>query len=115
MWISTFVTGLTLRGMIAPFVLGGPINRCAFETHVEKVLVPELRSGDIVIMDKLSSRKGPGVRQRIEAAGAEIRFLPSYIRRRTGDAPPGQRRLDARPARRPETTVDRTCGNRSGC
>ena len=38
--------------MIASFGLDGPIDRRAFETHVEKVLVPELRSGDIVIMDK---------------------------------------------------------------
>ena len=75
---STFVAGLTLRGMIAPFVLDRPINRVAFETYVEKVLVPELRPGDIVIMDNLSSHKGAGVRQTIEAAGAELRFLPPY-------------------------------------
>ena len=75
---STFVAGLTLRGMIAPFVLDRPINRVAFETYVEKVLVPELRPGDIVVMDNLSSHKGPGVRHRIEAAGAEILFLPPY-------------------------------------
>ena len=75
---STFVAGLTVRGMIAPFVLDRPINRAAFETYVEKVLVPELRIGDIVVMDNLSSHKGAGVRQRIEAASAEIRFLPPY-------------------------------------
>ena len=75
---STFVAGLTLRGMIAPFVLDGPINRLAFETYVEKVLVPELCTGDIVIMDNLSSHKGAGVRERIEAAGAELLFLPPY-------------------------------------
>ena len=39
---------------------------------------PSSVSGDIVVMDNLSSHKGPGVRQRIEAAGAEIRFLPPY-------------------------------------
>ena len=75
---STFVAGLTLRGMIAPFVLDRPINRVAFETYVEKALVPELRPGDIVVMDNLSSHKGAGVRQTIEAAGAEFRFLPPY-------------------------------------
>ena len=48
---TTFVGGLTLRGFIAPFVLDGPINRVAFETYVEKVLAPELREGDTVIMD----------------------------------------------------------------
>ena len=75
---STFVAGLTLRGMIAPFVLDGPINRLSFQTYVEKVLVPELRTGDIVIMDNLSSHKGARVRESIEAAGAELLFLPPY-------------------------------------
>ena len=75
---TTFVAGLTLRGMIAPFVLDGPINREAFETYVEKVLVPDLRSGDIVIMDNLSSHKGSQVREMIETAGARLLFLPPY-------------------------------------
>lgn len=75
---TTFVGALTLRGMIAPFVLSGPINRDAFETYVEKVLLPELRPGDVVVMDNLSSHKGPAVRAMIEAAGAELRFLPPY-------------------------------------
>jgi len=44
--------------------LDGPINRDAFETYVVKVLIPELRQGDIVVMDNLSSHKGPRVRQK---------------------------------------------------
>jgi transposase len=75
---TTFVGGLTLRGMVAPFVLDGPINRVAFETYVEKVLLPELRPGDIVVMDNLSSHKGPRVREMIRAVGAELLFLPPY-------------------------------------
>jgi transposase len=75
---TTFVGALTLRGFIAPFVLDGPINRDAFETYVAKVLVPDLRRGDIVVMDNLSSHKGPRVREMIEAAGAELRDLPPY-------------------------------------
>lgn len=75
---TTFVAGLRTNGIAAPFVLDGPINRIAFETYVEKVLVPELGPGDIVIMDNLSSHKGPKVRQMIEAASATLRFLPPY-------------------------------------
>jgi transposase len=75
---TTFVAGLTLRGMTAPFVLSGPINRDAFEAYVEKVLVPELRPGDIVVMDNLSSHKGARTRALIEAAGAGLHFLPPY-------------------------------------
>ena len=75
---TTFAGALTTRGFIAPWVLDGPINREAFETYIAKVLVPELRRGDIVIMDNLSSHKGPRVREMIEAAGAELRYLPPY-------------------------------------
>ncbi len=59
-------------------MLDGPINRDAFETYVAKVLIPKSRPGDIVVMDNLSSHKGPRVRQMIEAAGAELRYLPPY-------------------------------------
>ncbi len=75
---TTFVAGLRRDGIVAPFVLDGPINRDAFETYVAQVLVPELRAGDIVIMDNLSSHKGPLVRELIEAAGASLLYLPPY-------------------------------------
>ena len=75
---STVIAGLTLRGMTAPCVLDGPMNRDAFVTYVERVLVPELRAGDVVILDHLPSHKGPRVRNRIHAAGAELVFLPPY-------------------------------------
>jgi transposase len=64
--------------MIAPFVLDGPSNRIAFETYVEKALVPELGPGDIVVMDNLSSHKGPRVAGMIEAASARLLYLPPY-------------------------------------
>lgn len=75
---TTFVAGLSLRGMVAPFVLDGPINRAAFEIYVAKVLVPTLRPGDVVIMDNLSSHKGQTVKDLIEDAGARLLFLPPY-------------------------------------
>lgn len=75
---TTVVAGLRSSGIAAPFVLDGPINRISFETYVERVLVPELKPGDIVIMDNLSSHKRPRVREMIEAAGANLLFLPPY-------------------------------------
>jgi transposase len=76
---TTFVGALTLRGFIAPWRgLDGPINRDAFETYVDKALVPEQRPGYTVVMDNLSSHKGPKVRKMIEAAGAELCYLPPY-------------------------------------
>ena len=75
---STFVAGLRVDGIAAPFVLDGPINRDAFQAYVDRVLVPELRPGDVVVMDNLSSHKGPAVRAAIERAGATLRYLPPY-------------------------------------
>jgi len=75
---TTCVAALTTRGIIAPWVLDGPINRDAFETYVKKVLIPELPTDAIVIMDNLSSHKGPRVREMIEAAGATLLYLPPY-------------------------------------
>ncbi len=75
---TTFVAGLRLCGLVAPMVLDGPINRDAFMAYVRQVLVPELSPGDIVVMDNLSSHKGPAVREAIEAAGAKLLYLPPY-------------------------------------
>ena len=56
----------------------GPINAVAFEAYVEQFLVPELKPGDIVVMDNLSSHKRPQIAAPIEAAGASLRCLPPY-------------------------------------
>ena len=75
---TTFVAGLRNSGMVAPMVLDGPINGLAFQAYVDQVLVPDLRPGDVVVMDNLSSHKRPGIRASIEAAGASLLYLPPY-------------------------------------
>ena len=67
-----------MSGLTAPMVLDGAMNGTAFLAYVEQVLVPTLRPGDIVIMDNLPAHKPVAIRQAIEAAGAELRFLPPY-------------------------------------
>jgi transposase len=74
----TFVGALRHDGIIAPWVIDGPINGDSFRTYVEQVLVPELRPDDIVVMDNLGSHKAPAIRQAIRAAGAKLFYLPAY-------------------------------------
>ena len=74
----TFLAALRHDRIDAPWVLDGPINGAAFRTYVEKVLLPTLSPGDIVIMDNLGSHKGQAVRAAIRAAGARLIFLPPY-------------------------------------
>src|SRR5262245_61316753 len=75
---TTFLAALRLDRIEAPWLLEGPINGETFQVYVERVLVPTLRPGDIVIMDNLGSHKGKAVRRLIRAAGAKLFFLPRY-------------------------------------
>ena len=75
---TTLVVALSVNGVVASMVVDRAINRIWFEAYVEQVLAPALVPGQIVVMDNLGSHKGPRVRELIEAAGAELRFLPPY-------------------------------------
>jgi len=74
----TFLAALRHDRVEAPWLIDGPINGERFRLYVDKVLVPTLRPGDIVVMDNLGSHKGKAVRQAIRAVGAKLFFLPKY-------------------------------------
>lgn len=75
---TTFIGALRCDGLTAPMVVDGAVNGDVFRAYVEQVLAPTLKPGDIVVMDNLQSHKVEGVRAAIEAAGAELRYLPPY-------------------------------------
>ena len=75
---TTFIAALRHDCVTAPSVFDGPINGESFLAYIEQVLVPTLSPGDIVIMDNLRSHKVAGVREAIEATGAQLLFLPPY-------------------------------------
>jgi transposase len=75
---STFLAALRHDRIDAPWLLEGPIDGESFAIYVEKVLLPTLRPGDIVIMDNLGSHKGKAIRALIRSAGAKLIFLPKY-------------------------------------
>jgi transposase len=74
----TFLAGLRIEGIIAPCVIDGPINGPMFLAWVTQFLVPNLRTGDIVVLDNLGSHKGQAVRRVIRDAGAHRLLLPPY-------------------------------------
>jgi len=74
----TFVAGLRLEGLTAPFVVDCAMNGAIFIAYLQQCLAPTLRPGDIVIIDNLPAHKPDAVRQIIEAAGATLRYLPPY-------------------------------------
>jgi len=74
----TFLAALRHDRIDAPWLIEGPIDGDSFRLYVEKVLLPTLRPGDIVIMDNLGSHKGKVVRQLIRSVGARLFLLPKY-------------------------------------
>ena len=75
---STFLAGLRATGIVAPFVLDGPMTGNVFRAYVEQMLAPVLRPGDVVVMDNLAAHKVAGVAQAIRAVGASVMYLPPY-------------------------------------
>ena len=75
---TTFVAGLGGGGFLAPYVIDGAMNGAIFRARAEQMLAPALAAGDIVVMDNLPAHKVTGVREAIEARGAELLYLPPY-------------------------------------
>jgi transposase len=74
----TLLSSMTLSGMGPCLAVEGPTTKAVFETYLEWVLAPSLGPGQVVVMDNLSSHKGPRVRQLLEARGCELLYLPAY-------------------------------------
>lgn len=75
---TTLIAALGIEGVRCSAVVDGAVNGAVFESFVEQVLAPELRPGDVVVMDNLSSHKSERTRRLIEQAGGELIFLPPY-------------------------------------
>ncbi len=74
----TLVAGVRLNGVAAPALVDGAMDGETFLTWLRGMLVRELRSGDVVVMDNLPAHKVAGVRDAIETAGARLAYLPPY-------------------------------------
>jgi transposase len=74
----TMVGALGLVGVVAAMMVEGFVDGAAFLAFVQEVLVPQLRPGQVVVLDNLKAHKAAGVREAIEAMGARLLYLPPY-------------------------------------
>ena len=54
---TTLLVSMNVEGMGPSLAVEGAINSKVFETYVERILVPTLRKGQVVVMDNLSAHK----------------------------------------------------------
>jgi transposase len=74
----TLLASVSAEGMGPCLVVEGSTTREVFEAYLERALAPSLRPGQVVVMDNLSSHKGPRGRELIEARGCALLYLPPY-------------------------------------
>lgn len=103
-WKTITVTaGLRTSGLTATALFDGPMTGARFRGYVEETLVPALRPGDTVVLDNLPAHKVSGIRERIEAAGARLLYLPAYSptsTRSNSPSPSSRPFLEPRPLER---------------
>ncbi len=75
---TTTIASLTCQGMGPALLVSGSVNRATFEAYIEQVLGPNLRQGQIVIMDNLSAHKSARVEELLVARGCRLLYLPTY-------------------------------------
>jgi transposase len=75
---TTVLSSMSMEGMGSSLAVEGATTAVVFEAYVEKVLTPNLQSGQVVVMDNLSAHKGDRVRELIEGRGCQLLYLPAY-------------------------------------
>jgi transposase len=75
---TTLLAAMTPQGLLAAMTVEGAANTEVFLTYLDEVLCSALRPGQVVLLDNLSMHKNAAVRERIEACGCQLIFLPRY-------------------------------------
>jgi len=76
--ILTTLGVMSQRGIEAVMTIASPTDGDVFTAYVQRVLSPKLQAGDVVVFVNLSAHKVIGIRELIEARGAQLLFLPPY-------------------------------------
>ena len=74
----SIVSGLCQGSLIAPLTFEGWCNRQLFEKWLAEMLVPNLKPGQTVILDKATFPKSEKIPQLLTEAGCQVRYLPPY-------------------------------------
>lgn len=75
---ESFIAALCQKKIIAPLAFKGTCNTTLFNEWVEKILTPELKPGQVVILDNAAFHKSERTKQLIEKSGCQLLFLPPY-------------------------------------
>lgn len=75
---ESFIAAQREEQILAPFCYRGTCDTALFNVWVREFLLPELKPGQVVIMDNAAFHKSQETKKLIETAGCRIFFLPPY-------------------------------------
>jgi len=74
----TMLSSIRLDGATECLMFEGAVDRVMFEAYIEHILGPNIRPGDIVVMDNLAPHKSKAAREFVASRSAICLFLPAY-------------------------------------
>lgn len=75
---ESFIAAQNQSSILAPFCYTGTCDTKLFNAWLEQILIPELKPGQVVILDNASFHKSKTSIEMIEKTGCEVLFLPPY-------------------------------------
>jgi transposase len=75
---TSMISAIGLRGLVATMTLEGAVDTLAFDAYINEVLGPNLRPGDVVILDNLNVHKASQIERAAVSAGARVIWLAPY-------------------------------------
>jgi transposase len=75
---TSMISALGLRGLVATMTVEGAVDTLAFDAYLNEVLKPELKMGDVVILDNLNVHKASQVERVAGERGARVIWLAPY-------------------------------------
>ena len=76
--VTTLLAGVSLTGMSAAMTVEGGTDTAVFATYLEKVLLPTLSAGQVIVVDNVGAHQPDRIRALVAAAGCALVFLPAY-------------------------------------
>lgn len=75
---TSIIGALSLRGLVATMTVEGAVDTLCFDAYVERVLAPQLRRGDVVVLDNLGAHRASRLEEVVAECGARVLWLPPY-------------------------------------
>jgi transposase len=74
----SLIGAMGLRGLVAPLSVEGAVDTLVFDTYISELLVPQLRGGDILLLDNLPVHQASQVETAAATVKAQVMWLPAY-------------------------------------